>query len=136
MNPIDPAELSALLDGELPARRAQEVRHALRVDPALASAFESLARLDGACKAQAAGLAFTPGVSLQRGLLRHWLWTGGVMLGLVALRLGLKLAPSPFESGVALVLFALVLGWGVKYLMEASEGDCRWLMRRPVNPRA
>jgi anti-sigma factor RsiW len=136
MNPVDPGELSALLDGELPTWRATEVRQALQADPALASAFEDLARLDAAWQAQAARLAFTPGVSLRRGLLRRFLRTGGLMLGLVALRLGLKLAPPSVEIIVALAVLALVAGWGVRYLIGRSEEDCWWLLRRAAGSTA
>jgi anti-sigma factor RsiW len=136
MNPVDAAELSALLDGELPARRAEEVRQALLVDPALASHWESLGRLNAAWKAQAAGLAFTPRASLRRGLLRRFLGTGGVVLGLAGLRLGLKVAPPALEIVVALAVFALVTGWGVTHLMGTSQEDCWWLARRPVSPTA
>jgi anti-sigma factor RsiW len=136
MIPVDPAELSALLDGELPAPRAEEVRHALRLDPALASQFESLARLDVDWKAQAIRLAFRPRVSLQTGLRRRLLRAGALMLGLGALRFGLKLAPPSLEIVVALAVFALVVGWGVSYLIGTSEEDCWWLMRRDVRPPA
>jgi anti-sigma factor RsiW len=132
MNSVAAAELSALLDGELPTRRADEVRHALRADPALAGAFENLARLDAAWKAQAAGLAFRPRASLQHGLRRRSLRTGALLLGLGGLRLGLKLAPPAFEIVVALAVLALVVGWGVGYLIRTSEDDCWWLVRRAV----
>src|SRR5262249_44407566 len=92
MTPIESVELSALLDGELPARRAGEVRAAPGADPALAATFERLAALDTSWKADAARLAFRPRASLRRGLLRRFLRAACLMVGLVGLRLAVKLA--------------------------------------------
>jgi anti-sigma factor RsiW len=136
MSAIDPAELSALLDGELPVKRAEEIRQALRMDPALATTYEGLIRLDAEWKAHAAGLAFLPRASLRRGLLRRFLRTGSIMLGLVGVRLGLKFAPPSLEMAAALAVLVLVVGWGLTYLINTSDEDSWWLARRPVNSTA
>jgi len=136
MNPVDPDELTALLDGELPAQRAEEVRGALAAAPSLANKFEQLVELDAEWKASAARLMFRPRASLRRGLYRRFLHATGLVLGLVGLRLGLKLALPSLEIVVALAVFAVVAGWGVGYLLRRSEEDCWWLVRRPVAPTA
>ena len=45
MTQVREEELSALLDGELEARRAEEVRASIAADPALRDEFAALARL-------------------------------------------------------------------------------------------
>ena len=136
MSPIDPAELSALLDGELPAPHAEEVRAALAVDPALATQFERLAGLDAEWKGCAAALEFRPRVSLRRARLHRSLRATVLLLGIVGLRLVLKIALPSLEVVVALAMFAVVAGWGVGYLLRASEEDRWWLVRRAVSPAA
>ena len=46
MNPIDKAELSAFLDGELDTLRSEEIKLALKNDPTLRAEFESLSAMD------------------------------------------------------------------------------------------
>jgi len=60
MNPIDPAELSALLDGELPPDRAAQVRGTIDADPALQAEFQRLSALDARWFAAGASAAFQP----------------------------------------------------------------------------
>jgi anti-sigma factor RsiW len=57
---IDPAELSALLDGELPPVRAAEVQAAIDADPHLAAAFHALGGDDLAWRRAAQTAAFQP----------------------------------------------------------------------------
>lgn len=64
MRPIDPAELSALLDGELDASRAAEVRAALAGDAALRAQYEALAQADAQLRAFAASLELNPRIRL------------------------------------------------------------------------
>jgi anti-sigma factor RsiW len=47
MNAIDPAELSAYLDGEVSVARAAEIRRALATDATLRAQFDRLKSLDG-----------------------------------------------------------------------------------------
>lgn len=123
MEPIDPAELSAYLDGELSIERAEEIGAALKRDPALRQSFESLAALDFAWKGQASTAAFRPDVQLPTGsspLL--WLAPAGVS-ALVLLRLGLKTQPPLLAAGVTALLLALFIVWGLKRLLEATDAD-------------
>jgi anti-sigma factor RsiW len=132
MSPIDPSELSALLDGELPAWRAEEVRQALAADPGLRSRYEQLARLDTVWKASAAHLAVPARVSLGQGIRRRRLRMAGTVLGLLSLRLVLKLVPMLLGAGLALVVFVFVAGWGLSRLLRESDEDCRGMARRPT----
>jgi len=60
MRPIEPAELSAFIDGELDAGRAAEVRAALASDAALRARYESLAHADAHLRSVAAGMTLSP----------------------------------------------------------------------------
>lgn len=64
MNPVQPEELSALLDGELNAARAAEVKAQIQVDPMLRHEFETLRAVDAGWRAAADSAAFTPAVRL------------------------------------------------------------------------
>jgi anti-sigma factor RsiW len=124
MKPVDPWELSGLLDGELDAARAAEVREAIAADPALRAEFERLSKLDGACQRVAAQAAFKPAVDLSAsGKARGSESTGIWPLALVALTLlyFLPKAVDMFAAGVALHAVALaVLLWIVCRLNAQS----------------
>ena len=63
MRPIEPAELSAFIDGELDAERTSEVRAALASDEALRARYESLAHADAHLRSVAAGMILSPRIS-------------------------------------------------------------------------
>jgi anti-sigma factor RsiW len=69
MNAIDPAELSALLDGELSPQRAREVEAAIARDPELRAAFGRLRALDARWRSMASTAAFRPETDLARAAL-------------------------------------------------------------------
>lgn len=125
MTPIDPAELSALLDGELSAERAAVVRQALADDPALRAEYEAMLRCDTAWKAAAATARFTPQVSLHQSLWGYRLRAAGVVSGLLLLRIALKVMPSALAVPIETVLLTVLLVWGVRRLLVASEAE-RW----------
>jgi anti-sigma factor RsiW len=60
MRPIDPAELSAFIDGELDTQRTGEVRTALAADEALRARYEALAQADAHLRSLAAGAHLHP----------------------------------------------------------------------------
>jgi hypothetical protein len=62
MRLIEPAELSAYLDGELDPGRAREVATALANDPKLRAEYEVLANSDKYWKSSAAAARFKPAV--------------------------------------------------------------------------
>lgn len=109
MSPVQPEELSALLDGELSPERAQEVRAQVAGDSSLAKELEMLAHLDTRWRALATAAAFEPRVNLPRRN-QFWRWAS-VPTGVVALT-GIRLAPKFLDSaflGVSLNVLALVL---------------------------
>lgn len=64
MKPIDAAELSGLMDGELDPNRAAEVRKAIEEDPALQQEWARLSQLDAACLRVGAQAGFQPQVKV------------------------------------------------------------------------
>jgi anti-sigma factor RsiW len=89
MKPIEPAELSAYLDGELNPIRAREVETAMTNEPALRAEFNALTEADTAWRAAARSAEFRPAVRLRHSTA---VWaslpaaTAGVAL-LVAVRI-------------------------------------------------
>jgi anti-sigma factor RsiW len=128
MDPIDPAELSAYLDGELSAKRAEEVRAALARDPMLRKSYDQLAALDADCKSRAAAAMFRPRVQLTSvAAPRDYLTAAGV-IGLLLIRLALKATPPLLGTVMAALLLALFIGWGLRRLVHATDSDCKRFM--------
>jgi anti-sigma factor RsiW len=125
MHPIDPAELSAYLDGELPPGRAEEVRTALARDPVLRETYEQLVALDADCKAKAAAALFTPRVQLRPSAVAGRYAAVAGVFGLLLIRLALKASPPLVGAAVAAILLAVLLGWGLRRLIRATDADWR-----------
>lgn len=123
MPPIDPAELSAFLDGELPPERREQVRAALAGDPALRQTYERLQALDAEWAGHAAAAAFRPRVQLEPEKAPSRILAAAAVLSLLALRLALKAPPPLIGVGLELTLLALVIGWGVRRIMRAGDAD-------------
>jgi anti-sigma factor RsiW len=123
MQSIDPAELSAFLDGELPAERAAEVRAALAHDVTLRQSYEQLLALDADCKTQAAAAMFRPRVSFEAGLAfsRYGIIAG--VLGLLLIRVVLKAAPPLVGTGLVVLLLVLFCVWGLRRILHATDAD-------------
>ena len=112
MKQIQDEELSALLDGELDAQRAEEVRARIKADPALRKEFDALARLDQRLSYAAEQAAFLPELSFpeKAGTERpawHWKAAIVVVLALLVARLLPKLAELPL-IGIGLHVAAIV----------------------------
>src|SRR5262249_2262464 len=123
MLPIDPAELSAFLDGELPAARADEVRAALAQDPVLRQSYEQLVALDADWKARAWTARFRPRVRIAANWVPGRFLTAAAVLGLLALRLALKAQPPLVGVALEALLLALVVGWGLRRIIHATDAD-------------
>lgn len=114
MRQVEHEELSALLDGELDAQRAQEVRAAIGADPALGREYNALARLDERLWSSVEEAAFAPTVSFPREVATHspaWRWAVGfvAVLALLATRLLPKLVEEPFfDVGLHVAAFAAI----------------------------
>jgi hypothetical protein len=124
MLPLDPAELSAFLDGELPAGRADEVRAALACDPVLRQSYEQLSALDAEWKTRAAAAMFRPQVRFNASFVPGRYVTVAAVIGLLLLRLTMKLAPPFLGAGFDFLLLGLFVVWGLNRILHATDADC------------
>jgi anti-sigma factor RsiW len=123
MKPVEPEELSALLDDELPPARAREIEAQMQSDPALRDAYEALAGNDAAWRAAAATAAFAPAV--QQGA-KSWRPYAAV-LALAAALIVLRMAPKLLE--------APQLGWLAHALaLAALRAGLVWIAGREMQP--
>jgi len=123
MRPIDPVELSAFLDGELPAARADEVRAALAQDPLLRQSYEQLVALDADWKARASAAMFRPRVRMAVNWVPGRFLTAAAVIGLLGFRIALKAQPPLVEAALEALLLALVIGWGLRRIIRATDAD-------------
>ena len=129
MRPIDPAEISALIDGELPPERAQEVRRAIAEDASLRRVYDELAAIDAHLTASAARTMFQPEVVLPGAVTGDSSRVFLTAMLLVVLRLVMKLASPELATGMAIVMLVIVVGWVLQRLAQASEEECRhWVV--------
>ena len=123
MRRIDPAEISALLDGELPPDRAQEVRLAIAEDASLRRVYQQLAAMDADLKASAAQAMFQPQVVLPAPEIAYGVRIFFTSVILVILRLTMKLSPPQWATVLSIALLAVVVGWLLRRLLQVSEED-------------
>ena len=121
MSHIDPAEISAFLDGELPPERAGEVRRAIAQDASLRSVYEELGAMDARLKAAGAEAAFQPRAVVPSPESAHGVRVALAVVALAMLRLAMKLSPLPWEIVMSLALLAVVVGWLLRRLGQISE---------------
>jgi anti-sigma factor RsiW len=119
--PVEPWELSGLLDGELSPERAAQVRAAIESDPALRQQWETLARLDHQWSDRAAGADFAVRVSLP---IVRWPLAASVLVGV--LLLVVRFVPKFIAPTVGLLLqsavLALLLTCAVVLVNKAEAG--------------
>lgn len=119
MMPIDPAELSGLLDGELDPERARQVQAAIAADPDLRTEFAALQEADRAWRNAAAGAGFPADVRVPSGVAPIWrreslAAIGGVLISLFALRIATRFGNASKWEWVLLVhmvALAVILVW-------------------------
>jgi anti-sigma factor RsiW len=128
MSSIDPAELSALLDGELHPERASVVRQAIVSDPVLRAEFEMLKRLDCTIAEAAAAAAFEARVIIpeevpQSHLLRSVAAFVPALCALLVVYLLPKLLNLALSTSVFLhiIPFALIMVWAFRFVMSTEE---------------
>lgn len=124
MKPIDPAELSGLLDGELTAARAQEVRQAFGADPQLRASYDALCGLDDQLQRCAAAIRFEPGRPVIARPARRGGWLVAVVILLVAIRAASKLSPPLVGNLLEATALLIALAWFLLRLYKASDQDC------------
>ena len=133
MKPVDPVELSALIDGELSPGRAAEVRQAIETDEALRRQYERLVMLDAELKEEAQSAAFLPRVTLPEARAPHWWPLIPIALLLVALRIASKILPPLPEIGLETAALIVAVGWVLRRLVQSSQGEGQRLARQIAN---
>jgi anti-sigma factor RsiW len=129
MNPVQPEELSALIDGELDARRAAEVEAQIASDEGLRATFESLRDLDSRWRAAARTVVLAPQVHLPAPAR----WSGGwipaiaIAAALVSVRIATRLIDT---TTMAFALQAFVLAIVLARVAWAGRSD----VRSGINP--
>ena len=123
MKAIDPSELSALLDGELTAQRSAEIRAAIASNAALRAEFNELSRCDLAWKEAARSAVFQP----QTTNILGWHSSGKglvwIALGLLCLRMVLKIVPLSSGLYVQMIVMALLAAWMVRWCQRIFEAS-------------
>jgi anti-sigma factor RsiW len=124
MKPIDPAEVSALLDGELSPERTEQVRRAIAEDSELRCVFESLSAVHRDLTSCAVAARFRPQISLAR---RRFPAVGVLVFAaaMLALRVTAKLVPLGVGVVLQVAALALVLWWVSSCLVRLAH-DERW----------
>lgn len=131
MNPVRPEELSALLDAELSAERAREVRTQLAIDPDLNAQFEALRRLDVGWRKAGAAARFVPVVSMPmaRESTTGTLPAAALMLALLSIRILPKLLDLQLMAwalhAVAFVLIVSAALWLLRH--DANDADGQFI---------
>jgi anti-sigma factor RsiW len=107
MTPVQPEELSALIDGELDPQRADEVESQIAADPHLRATFETLRDLDERWRTAARTGALAPRVSLPApAFWKGWAWVLVVAAALAGVRVAVRLVDT---TTIAYALQGLVL---------------------------
>jgi anti-sigma factor RsiW len=112
--PLDPAELSAFLDGELPPARLAEIEALLASDPALKAEYETLRGSDATWREAAVGAMFVPAVRVTAAAAAvPALRIAAIVAALLLIRIGGKfveaLGPSLLLNLAALILVGAVV---------------------------
>ena len=128
MSPLDPAELSALLDGELNAARAREIEVILESDAGVRAEYEALKWADVTWRAAGGSAAFDAGVRLPGA--KSVLLSARNVTAMIIVLVGGHMAAKLLDGmAVSLMLNAalfgvvaagVLAGWGRR---EALEGN-------------
>jgi anti-sigma factor RsiW len=133
MRSIDPAELSAFIDGELDAEQTAEVRAALAIDEALRAHYESLVQADAHLKGVAAGVTLSPSIRLSPAAhsaperMPRGLWRALPVMVIPVVWLIVKLTEVDWlaVAASALAFLTLVVGVILIILNDEDGADAR-----------
>lgn len=132
MMTYDPAELSALLDGELDATRAAELRAAMREDDQLRTEFERLAGLHQRLLDDARSRQFQPQIALADSTASLRWPVLALVACVLAVRLASKLAPPEVGAALEGLLLLVLLSWLATRLWRATDADYLKLVQQAV----
>jgi anti-sigma factor RsiW len=125
MEPINPEELSAYVDGELDAHRARQVATAIESDPATRQAYQIIAQADSAWRAAAQSARFRPKTALPS---RIALESAASMCAAILLLLAVRALPKLSDAMTwGLMLQGIALGaivlWVVAFASKSPDLD-------------
>lgn len=127
MKRVDDCELSALIDEELTAERAAEVRQAIADDPVLRRQYEELVRLDDELQAHGRDAVFQPRVEIPQCRRVFGIHMGWLVPIFTLLALGLRSLPLPIETGVEVAVVLGLVPYVLRRLLLSSELEHRAL---------
>jgi anti-sigma factor RsiW len=128
MIPVQPEELSALIDGELDPQRAAEVEIQIAADRELRVTIETLRNFDDRCRASARTVAFVPQVRLPAPARRNgWFVALAVAIALVGARTAVRMIDT---TTIAYAFQVLVLAAVLAGIVWLERKDAR----RGINP--
>jgi hypothetical protein len=125
MKPVDPAELSALLDGELSPERTEQVRRALAENSDLRCVFEDLSAVHSDLTACGVGARFQPRISLASSSRYPAVGILGFATAMLVLRVTAKFLPLGVGVVFQATALAVVLWWVFSCLLRLAH-DERW----------
>ena len=125
MKPVDPAEISALLDGELSPERAEQVRRALDEDGELRRVFENLSVVHEDLTACGVAARFRPRISLPGSTRFPAVGVLGFTVAMLVLRVTAKLVPLSVGVVFQAAALALVLWWMSSCLLRFALDERR-----------
>jgi hypothetical protein len=129
MKRVDDCELSSLIDEELTAERAAEVRQAIADDPVLRRQYEELVRLDDELQAHGRDAVFQPRVEIPQGRRVFGIHMGWLVPIFTLLALGLRSLPLPIETGVEVAVVLGLVPYVLRRLLLSSELEHRALTK-------
>ena len=124
MKPIEPAELSGYLDGELGPDRIRELEAALADDPLLRADYHALANADSAWRSAVHQAAFAPNTQLplSKSLISSPFAIAAILFLLLVLRITPKLVDFvAWGFIVHATALAVVLPWIVRMAREGQN---------------
>ena len=125
MKPVDPAEISALLDGELSPARTEQVRRALAENSELRSVFENLSAVHRDLTACGVAARFRPRISLASSTRFPSVGVLGFTVAMLVLRVTAKLVPLGVGFVFQATALGLVLWWVSSCLLRLAHDEHR-----------
>jgi len=123
MKPVDPAEISALLDGELSPERTEQVRRAIAEDSELRREFDELSVVHTDLTRCAVATRFQPRLPFLKNTSPPAIAIVGLGLAMLILRLTVKLIPLGVGVAVQSTALVLVLLWVFHCLVRLTHDE-------------
>ena len=127
MKPIDPTEISMMIDGELDPEREKIVCQAITEDESLRREYENLISLDSALKSYGNEIMFQPNVQIPQSLPLQPVHFPLLGIPLLILHIAIKFLSPILGSILVLSLLCFVISCILRSMLRASDQECRIL---------